>query len=129
MVCDIKKPVCLLTSVSIMTCHRVWWCLHQLLTHQRFPCKFSRQIFQTYLLLLSWVSPDMPISLIFLYLFLWGYVRTRPANTDDLKQHIRQSIEGIHKEMLQCVMTSCPSQLQECNDRHGGHLQSVMFKK
>jgi len=71
----------------------------------------------------------MPTSVIFLYLFLWGYVRTRPANTDDLKQHMRQSIQGIRKEMLQCVMTSCPSQLQECNDQHGGHLQSVMFKK
>ena len=134
MVCDIWKPVCLLSSISIMICHHVWWCFHQLLTHQRFPCKFSSQIFQTYSLLLSWVSPDVPTSLIFLYLFLWGYVRskiyeTHPANTDDLKQQIWQCIQGTRKEMLQCVMASCPSQLQECKEQHGGHLQSVMFKQ
>jgi len=55
------------------------------------PCAFSRQIFQAYSLLLSWVSPDMPTSLIFFCLFLWGYVRSKIdetylANTDDLKQ-------------------------------------------
>lgn len=115
-------------------CQHVWWCLHQLLTHQGFPCKFSRQIFQADSLLLSWVSPCMSTCLILLYQFLWGYDRskiykTHPANTDDLKQQFQQCIQGIPKEMLQCVMTSFPFQLQECTEWHVGHLQSVMFKQ
>jgi hypothetical protein len=66
--------------------------------------------------------------------FLWGYVKskvyeTRPANTDHLKQRIRECTQGIPKEMLQRVMTAFLSRLQECIERHVGHLQSVIFKQ
>jgi len=75
-------------------------------------------------------SPDraLPVS------FLWGYVmskvyETRPANIADLQQQILECIQEIPKEMLQRVMTACPSRLQECIERHGGHIQSVIFKQ
>ena len=75
-------------------------------------------------------SPDLAVP----DYFLWGYVKskvyeTRPANIDDLKQRIRECTQGIPKEMLQRVMTAFPSRLQECIERHGGHLQSVIFKQ
>jgi hypothetical protein len=65
--------------------------------------------------------------------FLWGYVKSKvyetcPANIDDLKQRIRECTQGIPKEMLR-VTTAMPSRLQECIERHGGHLQSVIFKQ
>jgi len=66
--------------------------------------------------------------------FLWGYVRskvyeTRPANIADLKQQILECIQGISKEMPQRVVTSFPSCLQECIERHGGHIQIVILKQ
>jgi len=68
--------------------------------------------------------------------FLWGYITnkvrvyaTLPANIADLKQRIMESIQGIPKETLQRVMTAFPSRLQECIERHAGHLQSVTFKQ
>jgi len=54
---------------------------------------------------------------------------TPPANIDDLKRRILESIQRIPKEMLQRVMTAFPSRLQECIERHGGHLQSVLFNQ
>jgi len=66
--------------------------------------------------------------------FLWGYVKnnvyeTRPTNIADLKQWIQEIIQGIPKELLQRVMTAFALRLQECIEWHGGHLQSVTFKK
>jgi hypothetical protein len=65
--------------------------------------------------------------------FLTVYVKsniyeTRPANIDDLKQGIRESIQGIPEEMLQRVMTSSLFWLQECIERYGRYLESVIFK-
>jgi len=40
----------------------------------------------------------------------------RPANIADLQRQVLKHIEGIPKEMLQCVMTAFPSQLLECNE-------------
>jgi hypothetical protein len=74
-------------------------------------------------------SPDLsaPNSL------LWGYVKsmvyeTRPANIDDLKQRIRECLQGILDAMLQRVMPSMPSRLQECVEQQG-HLQGGVFKQ
>jgi len=69
--------------------------------------------------------------------FLWGYVRskvyklheTRPANVYDLKHQILECVQGIPKPLLYRVITAFPLQLQECIERHGGHLQSVIFKQ
>jgi hypothetical protein len=54
---------------------------------------------------------------------------TRPANIAELQQKILECIQEIPKEMLQRVMTAFPSRLQECIERHGGHIQSVIFKQ
>jgi hypothetical protein len=56
-------------------------------------------------------------------------MKTRPANIDDLKKRIWECVQGISKEMLQHVMTAFPSQLQECIEQHGCHLQRVIFKQ
>jgi hypothetical protein len=84
--------------------------------------------------LVSGTSPGPPASLTLQYqaiYFLWGYVKSKvyetpPANIDDLKSRILECIQRIPKEMLQRVMTAFPSRLQECIERHGGHLQSVL---
>jgi hypothetical protein len=54
---------------------------------------------------------------------------TRPTNVADLQQQILVCIQDIPEEMLQRVMRSFPSRLQQCTEQHGGHLQSVVFKK
>jgi hypothetical protein len=66
--------------------------------------------------------------------FLWGYVKskvykTHSANIDDLKQRIRECLQGIPNAMLQHVMASMPSRLQECVEQQDGHLQGVVFKQ
>jgi hypothetical protein len=65
---------------------------------------------------------------------LWGYVTskahgTRPANTDDLKQGILECLQGNTEEMLQRVTVSFPTRMQECIERHGGYIQSVILKQ
>jgi hypothetical protein len=50
-------------------------------------------------------------------------------NMSYLKQWILECIHVIPKEMLQCVMTTFPSWLQECFEQHGGHLQNIIFKQ
>jgi len=55
-------------------------------------------------------SPDLPIP----DHILCGYVKskvyeTRPANIDNSKQRIRECIQGVFKEMLQCVVIAFPS--------------------
>jgi hypothetical protein len=65
--------------------------------------------------------------------FLWSYVKSKvyetcPSNIDDLKQRILERIQGIPNEVLR-VMASMPSQLQKCDDQHGGHLEGVIFKQ
>jgi len=75
-------------------------------------------------------SPDIVLPTY----FLWGYFKskvyeTRPANIDDLKHRILECIQRIPKEMPQRVITAFPSPLQECTERHGGQLQSVIFRQ
>jgi len=75
-------------------------------------------------------SPDIAVP----DYFLWGYDKskayeTRPANIDDLKHRILECIQRSPKEMLQRVITAFPSLLQQCTERHGGQLQSVIFKQ
>ena len=54
-------------------------------------------------------SPDLAVP----DYFLWATLKTRytkhPANIDDPKQCILECIQGIPKEMLQCVKTAFPS--------------------
>jgi hypothetical protein len=96
--------------------------MEQLLTQYKLPCKSSGQCVQADSFLISWTSPGSPThspDLAVPDYFLCGYVKskvyeTRPANTDDLKEQILECIQGIPKEMLQCVMTVFASRLQEC---------------
>jgi len=78
-------------------------------------------------------SPDLAVP----DYFLWGYVRSKvyklyeicPANIYDLKHQILECVQGIPKALLRRVITVFPLQVQECIERHGGHLQSVIFKQ
>jgi len=54
---------------------------------------------------------------------------THPANIYDLKHQILECIQGIPKALLERVIAAFPLRLQECIERHGGHLQSVIFKQ
>lgn len=65
--------------------------------------------------------------------FFWSYIKskvyeTSPANINGLKQRIQEFIQGFPKKMLKCVVTAFPWWLQECNEWHGGHQQSLIFK-
>ena len=46
----------------------------------------------------------------------------------DLKTDNSECIQRIPKEILR-VMTSFPPRFQKCNERHGDHLQSAIFKQ
>jgi len=78
-------------------------------------------------------SPDLAVP----DYFLWDCVRskvykmyeTHPANIYDLKHQILECIQGIPKALLERVIAAFPLRLQECIERHGGHLQSVIFKQ
>jgi len=64
---------------------------------------------------------------------LWGYLKTkvfetRPRTIADLKQRIQDEVAAIPMEMLQEVMNSFKSRLEECVRRNGGHLEGVTFK-
>ena len=65
--------------------------------------------------------------------FQWGYVKfkvneTLPANNDDLRQRIRECIQATPKEIPQRVMSSLPPRLQECSDRHSGHIKCSRYR-
>jgi hypothetical protein len=87
-------------------------------SHNRFPCKSWRQCFQADSFLVLGTSPGPPSpDLAVPDYFLWDYDKSKvyetcPANTDIVKQQIQECIQGIHKEMLQCVITAFPSRLQ-----------------
>lgn len=62
-----------------------------------------------------------------------GYVKskvykTQPAKLVALNSELWGGSIGIHKEMLQCVMTAFPQWLQEHMQWPSCHLQSVTFK-
>ena len=66
--------------------------------------------------------------------FLCGYVTSKIyetflANIVDIKQRILEFIQGIAKERLQRVTTAFLPGPQECIERYGCHLQSVIFKQ
>lgn len=66
--------------------------------------------------------------------FLWGYLKSkvytnRPQTLNQLKRNIRTEIDAIPVEVLQRVMQSFRARLQECQQRGGGHLTDVIFKK
>ena len=71
----------------------------------------------------STCSPDLAVS----EYCLLGYSKSKAyttclAKTDNLIQWIQDCNQGIHKEILQYVLTSFPLQLQECTKWHGNHL-------
>jgi hypothetical protein len=122
------KHLCTMSYILISKICCGYTKMHKLFTQHKFPCKSSGQCFWD----ITWPThlPDLSVP----DYFLWVYVKSKvyetyPANTDDLKQQLLECIQGIPKEMLQCVMTACPLRLQECNEWHGGHLQSVIFKQ
>jgi len=96
--------------------------MEQMLTQHKLPCKSERQRFWADSFLSS--GHHLPVHLPDLAVpgyFFWGYVKSRvckmrPANIADLQRQVLKHIEGIPKEMLQCVMTAFPSQLLECNE-------------
>jgi len=40
-----------------------------------------------------------------------------------------EGIQRIPKEMLRCVMTYIPTQLQKWTEWHCGHLQDIIFRQ
>jgi len=65
--------------------------------------------------------------------FLWGYIKskvyeTRPSNADDSQQRVWERMQGNPMEKLR-AMIDFPSWLQECNEQHHGHQQSVILKQ
>jgi len=106
----------------------------QRLTQHRLPGKSSGQLSQTLISRFGDTTcPARSLGRAVPGYFLWGYVKSKayetfPANIDDLKQRILECIQGISQEMLQLVMTNFPWRLQECIERHGGHLRSAILK-
>jgi hypothetical protein len=63
---------------------------------------------------------------------LWGYLNaivhdTYTANIPDFKRQFYKHIEAIPNDLLQCVMDSVLSQMQECRGVDGGHLKNVIL--
>jgi hypothetical protein len=53
---------------------------------------------------------------------------TKPRTIVDLKQRIQDEVAAIPVEMLQEVMNSFRSRLEDCLRRNGSHLEGVIFK-
>ena len=61
--------------------------------------------------------------------FLWGYLKKEVFETKPrTKQRIQDEVSAIPVEMLQEVMNSFRSRLEECVCRNGSHLDGVIFK-
>jgi hypothetical protein len=128
------ENVCEMSPVFNLICYGSTGMV-QMFTQHRFPCKLSGQCFQAGSLLVLETSPSpLGPDLAERVYFLWGYVqskvyKTRPANSDYIKQLILECIQSILKDILKRVMPSFPSRLQECTEKHGGHLHGVFFKQ
>lgn len=66
--------------------------------------------------------------------YLWGYLksvvyRNNPRTLIALKENIRQEIQAIGPETLRRVFLNLGVRLEECQQKNGGHLDSVIFKK
>lgn len=66
--------------------------------------------------------------------FLWGFLKSkvyveRPQTLAELKLKIQEEVARITPAMLRRVMENFRLRLQECVDRNGAHLPSVIFKK
>lgn len=67
--------------------------------------------------------------------FLWGYLKSKvfqdnpPQTIQALRERIRQEVENIPLAMLQNVMNSFKTRLEECVRLDGRHLSGVIFKK
>jgi DNA polymerase III delta subunit len=53
---------------------------------------------------------------------------TKPRTIADLKQRIQDEVAAIPVEMVQEVMNSFRSRLEECVRQNRSHLESVIFK-
>ena len=74
--------------------------------------------------------PDLAV----LDYYFWGHVKSKvygtgPANIANLKHRFQECFQGAPKEMLQRLTTTLSSRMQECIERHGGHIQSVIFEQ
>src|SRR5277367_1609163 len=62
--------------------------------------------------------------------FLWGHLKeevfkTKPTNTDELKQQIRNVIVNISQDTLQAVTRNCALRFRDCFVRNGAHFEHV----
>jgi hypothetical protein len=49
------------------------------------------------------------------------------ASIPDLNHHIQEHTEAIPNDLLQLLMTSLPSPMQECRDDDVGRLKNAIF--
>ena len=75
-------------------------------------------------------SPDLTAPDFFLWGFLKSTVyRTKPRSLDDLRHRINHEVMQISQETIHKVMHNVCVRVQECADKNGNHLSSVIFKK
>jgi hypothetical protein len=66
--------------------------------------------------------------------FLWGYLKEkvyahRPHTIQELKDCIREEIQGIPVNMLRKVMVNVRRRAEMCLTTNGAHLSDIIFKK
>jgi len=63
--------------------------------------------------------------------FLWGHVKgdvykTRPADPDDLKDRIRQSIQNFPPNVLHSLQAECLKRYRACITVNGRHFEHII---
>lgn len=102
----------------------------------RISMEFLRRTFPTRVISrfgdVTWPSrsPDLTIP----DFFLWGFLKARvyinkPRTILELKEAIRQEINGIPRDMLAKSVASFKERLQQCIQAAGDHLRDVIFKQ
>lgn len=102
----------------------------------RISMEFLRRTFPTRVISrfgdVTWPSrsPDLTIP----DFFLWGFLKARvyinkPRTIQELKEAIRQEINGIPRDMLAKSVASFKERLQQCIQAAGDHLRDVIFKQ
>jgi hypothetical protein len=66
--------------------------------------------------------------------FLWGYLKEkvyahRPHTIQELKDCIREEIQGIPVNMLRKVMDNVRQHAETCVTSNGAHLSDIIFQK
>lgn len=114
--------------------HAWWW--EQPLTWHRYLSSFSGQYFQYFpskaiscFVDATWPAQSCSTRPLALRLCEKHYAQVWRANIDNLTERIWERIQGITKEVPQCVMTSFPLWLQKCSEWSDGQLRSVKLKQ